>query len=44
MMIACPDGPAWRMGLIDAAALAALAAELPADYGDYLPPLAAQPP
>ena len=36
MMIACPEEIAWRMGFIDDAALAALAAELPDDYGAYL--------
>ncbi len=36
MMIACPEEIAWRMGFIDAAALAALAAELPDEYGEYL--------
>jgi len=36
MMIACPEEIAWRMGFIDDAALAGLAAELPDDYGAYL--------
>ncbi len=36
MMIACPEEIAWRMGFIDDAALAVLAAELPDEYGAYL--------
>ena len=36
MMIACPEEIAWRMGFIDAAQLARLAAELPDEYADYL--------
>ncbi len=36
MMIACPEEIAWRMGFIDDGALAALAAELPDEYGEYL--------
>ena len=36
MMIACPEEIAWRMGFIDDDALAALARELPDDYGEYL--------
>ncbi len=36
LMIACPEEIAWRMGFIDDARLAELAAELPDDYGEYL--------
>ena len=36
MMIACPEEIAWRMGFIDDDALAALARELPDEYGEYL--------
>jgi glucose-1-phosphate thymidylyltransferase len=36
LMIACPEEIAWRMGFIDDDALAALARELPDDYGEYL--------
>lgn len=41
LMIACPEEIAWRMGFIDRARLAELAAELPDDYGAYLRGLAA---
>jgi glucose-1-phosphate thymidylyltransferase len=36
LMIACPEEIAWRMGFIDDARLAALASELPDEYGTYL--------
>ena len=36
LMIACPEEIAWRMGFIGDEALAALAGELPDEYGDYL--------
>ncbi len=40
LMIACPEEIAWRMGFIDKAQLAALAAELPDEYGAYVRALA----
>jgi glucose-1-phosphate thymidylyltransferase len=40
LMIACPEEIAWRMGFIDRSRLAALADELPDDYGDYVRALA----
>jgi glucose-1-phosphate thymidylyltransferase len=36
LMIACPEEIAWRMGFIDRAQLAALAADLPDEYGAYV--------
>jgi glucose-1-phosphate thymidylyltransferase len=43
LMIACPEEIAWRMGFIDDGALAALAGELPDEYGEYLRALLAHP-
>ncbi len=40
LMIACPEEIAWRMGFIDRAQLAGLAAELPDEYGAYVRALA----
>jgi glucose-1-phosphate thymidylyltransferase len=42
LMIACPEEIAWRMGFIDRAQLAALAADLPDEYGAYVQALAQQ--
>ncbi|MDB4959680.1 MAG: rmlA [Myxococcales bacterium] len=36
LMICCPEEIAWRMGFINDAQLARLAAELAAEYGEYL--------
>ncbi|MBZ0235535.1 MAG: glucose-1-phosphate thymidylyltransferase RfbA [Deltaproteobacteria bacterium] len=36
LMIACPEEIAWRMGFIDKAQLAALATDLPDEYGAYV--------
>jgi len=36
LLICCPEEIAWRMGFIDDAQLAALAADAAADYGEYL--------